>query len=309
MSIYDVLSLCLTDFVLDSVIKDLIAETKATKIAIEEATKSVEEANVATAAQSAPPIASFGGDLFDWGSGEEVSPAPAPAPGSSQGYAAFNTIAPAPAPVVSQGFSGSSAGSYDMGTTSSSFGQPEPTTHVESDRAPPVRYDGPQSSTLPLFTSTDNVKKPDLIRDPSMGFGEVMGSGADLRSFSSGSYDMQSGEEYGNVEDLKKEAKKAKEALREAENVAQHAQENKEQILAQANELRRVYDEAEKIAREAAVPATTGKKKGLFARGHKNDPVSFSTNPISIIFLSHSIIYSTMALSERSSKTCRRCEG
>lgn len=251
-----------------SVIKDLITETKATKIAIEEATKSVEEANAASVATKTV-AASFEGDLFDWGSGDVVLP-PVAAPATSSIPVNQQVASIAPAPAIGHGYS-TSSGSYDMGTTSNSFGLSEPTARVNLNDIPPNGHPAPQSFAMPSFNVTENPKKADLIREPSIGFSGVMGGAADFRGFSSGSNDIPAEEDYGDVEELKKKAKAAKDALREAENVALDAQESKAQVLAHANELRRLYDEAERLAREAAAPAT-GKKKGMFARGQKHDP-------------------------------------
>jgi hypothetical protein len=108
------------------------------------------------------------------------------------------------------------------------------------------------------------------------GFGEVMGGGGpDMRSLASGSTDVQigAGGDDEDVDELRKKAKSATDALREAENVAKDAEDSKKQLMAQADELRRIADEAEKKARDMASNAA-GKKKGLLGRGQKKDIVS-----------------------------------
>lgn len=266
-------------------ITDLIAETKATKLAINEASESLEEASRATNI-IAPPALAFETDLFDWGKEEVAAPVAAPAPSSTQ-------IPPASYPSSSSFDNGSNYGSNSYGQpeavtsgesqsfyTNSNYGQPDPIRSSESNKEPESQNNYNQAAPNNAFTynyggASAQLEKSDLNRDTSLRFGEVMGSGSDLRSLMSGSVDTHSAynEGVGDVNELTKKAKSAKDALREAESVAVAAEESKQQLLAQADELRRLADEAEKEARDAAAKSS-GKKKGVFGRGQKLDIVS-----------------------------------
>ena len=164
--------------------------------------------------------------------------------------------------------------------TSGSYGQSNASKSFEHQQ----QHDNQKQSYSYNYTetSTDLMRK-DLTREASLGFGQIMGGGSDVRSFTSGSLDTYRNEESGNdsVEDLKVKANEAKNSLREAESVSMDAQANLRQLEAHAQEMRKMADEADTLARDLHAKAS-GKKKGVFGRGQKTDIVSLSRNSLII---------------------------
>jgi hypothetical protein len=286
-----------------SVITDLIAEANATKEAIDEAYDGIEKAN--EVAHAPPPAApTMDGDLFSWdepaGPVKDSSP---PLPGDSGPLPGDS----APAQLsrdsaVNQQYSVPAL--TDKARSVQQNEPPPPAPAAEENHQPTFVYQPP----APAPASDSYGHK----RDPSLGFGEVMGGSApDLKGMASEETGgAASHDAYGdapsiqNVEELKKKAK-------EAHDVAKDAEDSRQQLVAQLNELRRVADQAEQAARDAA-NKSAGKKKGPLWRGQKRDAVSVVIPLLSIWvtwLASDHIACFSLWFTEGSRKAVPRSEG
>jgi hypothetical protein len=238
-----------------SVLTDLISEARATKDALDDAYQGIEKLNEATRKAPAPaPAANFDSDLF----GFDASAAPTPQQQTQFGGASAADAAP----------------------------------QVSRDRSFDDHHQG--QGNVPSFGSDSN--KQNIHRsnayqsyDSSAG---ASGGGYGLGTVSSGYMEgegimggaptpLPSDAPYGNlgysnggvpsaaeIADLKKK-------LKEAQDVAREAEESKRQVVAQADELRRLADEAEDTARKYQNQPESIKKKGLFGKKKavEKDPV------------------------------------
>jgi hypothetical protein len=126
----------------------------------------------------------------------------------------------------------------------------------------------------------------------SSGFGEVMGGNVDLSSLARGTEEaIKNVTSYDGIAHISsiEELEVLKSKSKEADDVANSAEESRRQLLAQMEELRRVADEAEKRSREAS--AKPQKKKGLFKGGQvKKDAVCLIRFGRYVEFLSSRLI-------------------
>ena len=241
------------------VITDLIAEATSTKNAIDEATAGIDQSLEAMKLQApAPaPAANFDeGDLFGFGAAPASLPGSGRVPDEAFGSAALPGSGPVPAPLPGSG------------------PVPEPAPEPEPAAAP-----APLPTPVQRAPSTDSADNNTYgmghqRNNTFGGFGDgsVMGGTSNPASFANapsggdGAYEppksVMSNEE---IDELKSRS-------READNVARDAEETRRQLVAQADELRRVADEAEKKSRDH-IKATSGKKKGFMGRGKKKEAV------------------------------------
>lgn len=244
--------LTLLAYFICSVMKDLIAEAEATRIAIDEATAGVESTIAFTSkrAASPPPVQE---DLFSFG----------PTPGQpilSQTPVRSNhhdQHIPTPDPI-------------DLGDQSTELSAPAqfapevetPTRNTYGKNfGQPSRPAAIQSVDRGFSTGSNFGFGPDAV----MGAGSLPTPGPSFAFSAAESHDRVAGSEsfddvirsvasVGEIDAMKMKAK-------EAEDIARDAEESSRQALAQVNELRRLADEAEKEARKHSAEEEDGKKK------------------------------------------------
>lgn len=241
---------------------DLISEARATKDALDDAYHGIENLNETSRSAPAPaPAVNYDSDLF----GFDVSSAPIPQQQSSSTSTAYGAAAaPQPAPPVS------TVKSYDDDHRNGqdnalSFGSDANSSNVKQNIHRSNAYQSYDSSAAGYGLGTT-----------SSGYmeGEGIMGGAPTPLPTEPSY---GGAGYGNggavptaaeIADLKKK-------LKEAQDVAREAEESKKQIVAHADELRRIADEAEGTARKYQNQPESMKKKGLFGKKKpiEKDPV------------------------------------
>lgn len=229
---------------------DLISEANETVTAMAQAQEGVEDAIRAANTAGVPQPPAPEGDFFDFGAAPAALPTEAPAiasvPSQDSGPASVFDQAQAPAPAPEQ-----------------SFGQPIPVPEPSYSQAPAPP---PGPSVVP----SPDIPRPHAARNASavsVGFDQdmIMGAGGSVTgppvpapapaAVTNGLPTM------GQVNELKSKA-------REAQDVAQDAEESRRALSAQLDELRRVADEAEDQARKHATGKDTDKKKrGRFSRG------------------------------------------
>jgi hypothetical protein len=169
-----------------------------------------------------------------------AAPLPGPAPGGSHGYSA-----PGPAP----------GGSYE-------YSAPEPApSHQRTVSAVSTSYDdndmGAPMGGAPTPLPTEAAEPPSYYHQSEGG-----STGAAESSY----YGQNAGGPTPTVENIAEMRRKAK----EAEDLAKDAEESRRQVMAQVNELRRVSDEAEAVARQNATsPQGTKQRKGFMGGGGK----------------------------------------
>ena len=293
--------LILCFFSAGSVITDLITEVNTTKKVIDEATEGIEKGLENVQVQEAPALAApqnYESDLFGFG-------APAAAPQQDNAFGApmepGNSALPEPSDTNSafgapmqpgsgnlpeptdnlfgapmQPGSGSLPDRTDNAfgapmASSSSIPQPTessfgaPMASASNASLPSAATQVETVTSLPSQASQDMYPGHQKTDSTMSGFGDVMG-GASAPAYS---MSMQS---TAGASDVKSpaEIETLKSKLREAENVARDAEETRRQLAAQADELRRVADEAEKKLRDH-MKATDGKKKGIFGGKKKKN--------------------------------------
>jgi len=230
----------------------MISEANATKAALEDATNDV-VASIESMKVQEPPSSQLNGvndaDLFGFGNTETVESAPAPIAPETP---VQNSYAPAPVP--------------------ESVEQP-PAAHPESVA---TTTPAPLLSTAPQpvqhQTSVGSYAYYGHQKTDSMasGFFGVMGGASPPPA----SYGIQPSSSFDVLETVMsaEEINELKSKSREADSVAQDAEDSRRQLVAQADELRRVSDEAERKLSEYR-KHSEGKKKGLLGRGKKKDEV------------------------------------
>lgn len=213
-------------------ITDLIAEANATRDALDDAYQSIERLNEeARAAPPAPAPSSYDGDLFGFDATASRQP---------------TTTAAAPVP---QPTGVSQDKSFDRGDANG--GGTQPNVHAALAYA---SYDSSSAGGYGLGTASSGYMEGEGIMGggkaplPSDGFG---GSG---------------GTDYAGGVPTTAEIADLKKKLKEAEAVARDAEESKRQVVAHADELRKIADEAEEAARRYQNQPESIKKKG-FLRG------------------------------------------
>lgn len=249
-------------------IKDLIAEAQATKDAMDDAYQGIEAANEAARAMPPAPAPAFEADLFGFDSPPAPAPMAAPDDDSDE--------EPMGRPET-------------VSRTSTFSNEPNPDAYRPTAvQGGAYRYNEEKQAVNP----NDFYGHHRMASDGSAGYMEgegIMGGGPTPlptdTSLSSGipSYTLSmpsavdaSGDNRAAIRNIEE----MKQKLKEAESIARDAEEARRQVAAQTNELRRVADEAEKRARENAVPAEDGKGKkggkprsGFLGRGKKKDAV------------------------------------
>jgi len=230
------------------VIADLIAEASATRDAIDEAYKGIENANQTVHEVMTPPApAAFEGDLF----GFDQAPAPNPAAAAAQNSGENQ-------PRVADTAAPSFASSED---------------HYSSDGPPQYQHQAPaQAPAAPAYQqesygSAGGHNRSSSVAsafDGMMG-GEPVALPKETPQQPTFIYNAQSNvapaPSLQNIEEMKRK-------LKEAEDVARDSADSAAQVRARANELKQEADEAE-ARLEAHNKQFEGKKKGLFGGGGK----------------------------------------
>jgi hypothetical protein len=235
-------------------IQDLIAETTATKQAMDEAYDGLEKAHAQSKSLSAPtPMMTPEADLFSWGSPE--LPTATSSKTQSNGY--------------SQHLASSQEEEEEQQSIEQQQTLPAPAT-VSFAQPPPQMTTNPphqQQRQAPVFTFNQSLKTPGSYDgggyNPNQhagasGFGEVMGGSADLQSLTGSIDALPNTPSMKEIDDLKSQS-------READAVARDAEANHRHLVAQMAELRRLADEAENKAR--SLSEKPPKKKGMFSSG------------------------------------------
>jgi hypothetical protein len=226
-------------------ITDLISETQATKDAINTALDGVHEAeqmNEVTLAQASMSPLSYEADLFSWG-----SPVP---PVQSEPEPAHNSV-PEPAPMAV------------LEVTTASTDEDDVADGIAHDDAPaafdPALASYGQGLIVNASYDEDGVmggssqKSPPPFSGDSPAMARKMFGGDDAAP-------VLSSPTAADVDSLK-------ESARFAEQTAAEAEEKRRGLAQQADELRKIADQAEEEVR--AQEATLSKKKGGFGRKRK----------------------------------------
>ena len=252
-----------------SVITDLIAEATSTKEAIDEATigidKSIEAMKVQPPAPA--PAANFDeGDLFGFGAAPAALPGSGPVPNDAFGSTELPGSGPVPAPHP------------ESRPAPEPVAVPAPVSAPVPAPAPAVAPMPDPVQRTPSRDSTDNMYGMGHKRNntfEAFNDGVVMGGTSNPSSFTGAPSSGDGGGQYDPPKSVmsNEEIDELKSKSREADNVARDAEETRRQLVAQADELRRVADEAEKKSRDHA-KTMSGKKKGLLGRGKKKEAVS-----------------------------------
>jgi hypothetical protein len=244
----------------------LISEARATKDALDDAYQGIEKLNEASRAAPAPaPAVNYDSDLF----GFDVSSAPIPQQQQAStanpygAAAAAATAAPQPAPRVS------TDKSYDDDHRNGqdnalSFGSDANSSNVKQNIHRSNAYQSYDSSAAGYGLGTTSSGYME-------GEGIMGGAPTPLPtepSYGSAGYGNGAVPTAAEIADLKKK-------LKEAQDVAREAEESKKQVVAHADELRRIADEAEDTARKYQNQPESIKKKGLFGKKKpiEKDPV------------------------------------
>jgi hypothetical protein len=285
-----------------SVVSDLIVEATESKDAIEEAHAAVDNALETSRAAPAPapaPVNHFDGDLFGF---DAPAPAPVPAPvaheplqAPTQSYTSSYSQEEVPAPVNAplRGPTQSYASSYGeseehhqqpMGVPSMQSNQsedygmaplpgPAPGGSYEQYSAPvsPPKH---QRNVSEAGFDSESIMGgiptplPTEAAEPPSHYDRNEGSGAvsSERSY----YGKGEGGPTPTPEDISELKRKAK----DAEDLANDAEESRRQVMAQVDELRKVSDAAEAIVRQnASSPPDKKARKGFMGRGKKKEEV------------------------------------
>jgi hypothetical protein len=238
-----------------SILTDLISEAKATKDALDDAYQSIEKLNEATRAAPAPaPSSNYDSDLF----GFDVSTAPIPQQQTQLGGASSED------PAHQASHDRSLEDHHQDQENVSSFGSDSNKQNIHRSNAY-HSYDSSAAASgggYGLGTTSSGYME---------GEGIMGGAPAPLPSdnpYGTPGYSNGGVPTAAEIADLKKK-------LREAQDVAREAEESKRQVVAHAEELRRLADEAEDTARKYQNQPESSKKKGLFGKKKvvEKDPV------------------------------------
>jgi hypothetical protein len=239
----------------------LISEARATKDALDDAYQGIEKLNEASRAAPAPgPAVNYDSDLF----GFDVSSAPIPQQQSSSTPTPYGAAAPPqPAPQVSndKSYDDDHRNSHDNAL---SFGSDANSSNVKQNIHRSNAYQSYDSSAAGYGLGTTSSGYME-------GEGIMGGAPTPLPTeptYGSAGYGNGAVPTAAEIADLKKK-------LKEAQDVAREAEESKRQVVAHADELRRIADEAEDTARKYQNQPESMKKKGLFGKKKaiEKDPV------------------------------------
>jgi hypothetical protein len=248
-----------------SVIRDLIAETTATKDAINEAVEGIDQSIVAYNSMASPPKGSSDnntGDLFGF---DAAVPSVPSRDSTSDDFddrsynALYNHAQPPPLPVAA------------TTTTTMYHMDPNPASVGGGFEGAGIMGGAPMLGVPPSATNHDSSNNNDRSRTTTTD----SAAAAPTLSFPYNSNSIQSVLSSEEIEDLKSRS-------READNVARDAAETKRQLVAQMDELRRVADQAESLVRQyhkGMQDASAKKKKGMFGGGGKNKKDAVRTMP------------------------------
>jgi hypothetical protein len=246
---------------------DLISETRATKEAMDAANEGIQDAQEQLQHQQRAPAPDLGGmDLFAF---DNEMGAPGLVPGSEapQSFAMPAEVINQPQTFVAS--NQPEAGYYpalrhlhrdDDGVKEAPAREKQHTEEVFRHPAP-IDANHPREVSAASAYSTTSFEQEGLMGGTATNLQSVRPSvSLDPSRYAPGS------DEVKKVEDLKARAV-------DAEQTARDADETSRVLTAQADELRRLADEAEAVYREKLQSANEHKKPGFLGRGKKKDTV------------------------------------
>jgi hypothetical protein len=274
----------LTRFLCHSVVSDLIVEATESKDAIEEAHAAVENALETSRAAPAPaPANSFDGDLFGF---DAPAPAPMPAPAAheplqapTQSYSSAYAEEEVPAPVNAplRGPTQSYASSY--GEEEEHHQQPMGVPSMQSNQSEdygmaPLPGPAPGGAYEQYNAPASSPKHQRVVSEAGFDSESIMGGIPTPLPMEAAEPPNYHGQNEGGPTPTNEDISELKRKAKDAEDLANDAEESRRQVMAQVDELRKVSDAAEAVARQnASSPPDKKTRKGFMGRGKKKDVV------------------------------------